>query len=180
MESSDRFIPSRATNRAIAALGLPKATLGSSLRLASEPALPMPTRSGDLEINKTKPSIYGHLRTRVRGSKADTKRSTLHATTHEPMRRLVNSAEREDVGDDHAVATGFKEVEPVDFLAGTFLGRFLRARLRAHALSRVEPASSRSGTRPVAHESKASLKFRVALPRSTILHKTKVWLNVLA
>ena len=31
---------------------------------------------------------------------------------------------REDVGDDHAVAMGFKEVEPVDFLAGTRFGRF--------------------------------------------------------
>ncbi|PIE21829.1 MAG: hypothetical protein CSA62_15500 [Planctomycetota bacterium] len=39
-------------------------------------------------------------------------------------RRLLNSAEREDVGDDHAVAMGFKEVEPVNFLAGTCLGRF--------------------------------------------------------
>tara|TARA_B100001750_G_scaffold232201_1_gene231109 strand:+ start:12045 stop:12236 length:192 start_codon:yes stop_codon:yes gene_type:complete len=36
----------------------------------------------------------------------------------------VNGAEREDVGDDQAVAMGFKEVEPVDFLAGTCLVRF--------------------------------------------------------
>jgi hypothetical protein len=84
----------------------------------------MATRSGDLKINKTKPCIYGYLLAPVRGSKADAKRSTLHATTHEPIRRLVNSAEREDVGDDHAVAMGFKEVEPVDFLAGTCLVRF--------------------------------------------------------
>jgi hypothetical protein len=34
---------------------------------------------------------------------------------------LVNSAEGEDVGDDHAVAMGFKDVELVDFLAGTCL-----------------------------------------------------------
>jgi hypothetical protein len=37
----------------------------------------MPTRSGDLEFNKPKPIIYWHLRTPVRGSKADTKRATL-------------------------------------------------------------------------------------------------------
>ena len=64
-----------ASNRAIAALGLPKATLGSWLRLAFEPALPMRTRGGDLEFNKPKPSIYGRLRAPVRGSKADTKRA---------------------------------------------------------------------------------------------------------
>jgi len=46
----------------------------------------------------------------------------------------VNSAEGEDVGDDHAVAMGFEEVEPVDFLVGTCLVGFLRARLRADAL----------------------------------------------
>ena len=40
------------------------------------------------------------------------------------MRRLVNSAEREDVGDDQAVAMCFKEVEPVDSLAGTCLVGF--------------------------------------------------------
>jgi hypothetical protein len=34
----------------------------------------------------------------------------------------VNGAERVYVGDDQAVAMGFKEVEPVDFLAGTCLG----------------------------------------------------------
>ena len=39
-------------------------------------------------------------------------------------RRLVNGAEREDVGGDQAVAMGFKEVEPVDFLAGRCLVGF--------------------------------------------------------
>lgn len=37
---------------------------------------------------------------------------------------LLNSAEREDAGDDQAVAMGFKEVEPVDFLVGTCLVGF--------------------------------------------------------
>ena len=132
---------------AIAARRWGSATLGSSLRFAFGRAPPAPTRGSDLGINKSKSSIYGHLRTPVRGRKADAKRSTLHATTHEPIRRLVNSAETEDVGDDHAVAMGFKEVEPVDSLAGTCFWDFLRTRLRAHALTQVEPAASASGTR---------------------------------
>jgi len=37
---------------------------------------------------------------------------------------LSNSARREDVGDDHAVAMDFKEVEPVDLFAGTRLVSF--------------------------------------------------------
>jgi hypothetical protein len=44
------------------------------------------------------------------------------------------------VGDDHAVAMGFKEVEPVDLLAGTRLVVFVRVRLQAHTLGWVEPA----------------------------------------
>ena len=66
-----------ASNRAIAALRPPQATLGWSLRLAFERALPMSTRGGDPELNKPKPSIDGHLRTAARGSKADAKRAIL-------------------------------------------------------------------------------------------------------
>jgi hypothetical protein len=54
--------------------------------------------------------------------------------------RLFNSAKEEGVGDDHAVAMGFKEVEPVDLLAGTRLVVFVRVRLQAHTLGWVEPA----------------------------------------
>lgn len=63
---------------------------------------------------------------RPASSQAPARRSVPDATTHEPSRHLFNSAGRKDVGDDHAVAMDFKELEPVDLLAGTRLVAFVR------------------------------------------------------
>jgi hypothetical protein len=69
---------------------------------------------------------------------------------------LFNSAKEEDVGEDHAVAMGFKEVEPVDLLTGTRLVVFVRVRLQARTLGLVEPSPSPSGIT----EPRTQLKLR--------------------
>lgn len=79
-----------------------------------------------------------------------------------------------------AVAMSFKEVDPVDLLVGTCPVGFLRARLQAHALSRVEPAASTSGTPRPAHKTNMWLQFLAATPLATPCAKTKARLNVLA
>ena len=71
----------------------------------------------------------------------------------------MNSAEGEDVGDDHAVAMGFEEVEPVDFLVGTCLvgfpsGAAPSRRPQMSRASRLDKWDTKAGAR-----TKASLKF---------------------
>ena len=62
--------------------------------------------------------------------------------------RLFNSDKEEDVGDDHAVAMGFKEVEPVDLLAGTHLMVFVGVRLQAHSPSPSGTTEPRTQLKP--------------------------------